>query len=268
MSFALRSQDSIFSPTNHRAIVWLARPITTLGFLMGYRGEWQSFFFSVCPFSKIRRYFSSVYRFPKGKCRHGTRSFSHTQGERSVEPYGTSVVPRALVHVVLAGAPWRGISANVCFCDAVRTLSVALYAFRTPKCSGHVLAVSFKATPGNGRIPRSLSGWYRHADLHWLDVIDRVWYKLTVTVHRCLHNKAPKYLTVCCVAVSDIAGRQRLRSAHRRQLDVPRYRRTTLVRRAFSVAGPTVWNSLPDELREETENTFRLSLKTSLFRQY
>jgi len=75
-------------------------------------------------------------------------------------------------------------------------------------------------------------------------------------------------VTVCCVAVSDIAGRQRLHSAHRRQLDVPRYRRTTLGRRAFSVARPTVWNSLPDELREETENTFRLLLKTSLFRQY
>jgi len=57
-------------------------------------------------------------------------------------------------------------------------------------------------------------------------------------------------------------------STHRRQLDVPRYRRTTLGRRAFSVAGPTVWNSLPDELREETENTFRLSVKTSLFRQH
>jgi len=70
-------------------------------------------------------------------------------------------------------------------------------------------------------------------------VVDRVRYKLAATVHRCLHNKAPKYLTVCCVAVSDIAGRQWLRSAHRRQLDVPRYRRTTLGRRAFSVAGPT-----------------------------
>ena len=54
----------------------------------------------------------------------------------------------------------------------------------------------------------------------------------------------------------DIAGCQRLRSAHRRQLDVPRYQRTTLGRRAFSVAGPTVWNSLPDELRDKTENTF------------
>jgi len=68
--------------------------------------------------------------------------------------------------------------------------------------------------------------------------------------------------------VSDIAGRQRLRSAHHHQLDVPSYRRTTLGRRTFSVAGPTAGNSLPDELREETENTFRLSLKTSFFRQY
>jgi len=103
-----------------------------------------------------------------------------------------------------------------------------------------------------------------HADLHWLDVADWVRYKLVITVHRCLHNKAPKYRTVSWVAVSDIVGRQQLHSAHRRQLDVPRYRRT-LGRRAFSVAGPTVWNSLPDELREETENTFRLSLKTSFF---
>ena len=29
-----------------------------------------------------------------------------------------------------------------------------------------------------------------HADLHWLDVADRVRYKLAVTVHRCLHDKA------------------------------------------------------------------------------
>jgi len=47
-----------------------------------------------------------------------------------------------------------------------------------------------------------------HDDLYWLDVADRVRFKLAITVHRCLHNKAPKYLTDCCVVVSDIAGRQ------------------------------------------------------------
>ena len=48
-----------------------------------------------------------------------------------------------------------------------------------------------------------------------------------------------------CVAVCDIAGRQRLRSAHRHQLVVPRHQRSTLGCRAFSVAGPIVWNSIP-----------------------
>ena len=108
-----------------------------------------------------------------------------------------------------------------------------------------------------------------HADWHWLDVADRVQYKLAVTVHRCLHNKAPKYLTDCCVAVSDIAGRQRLRSAHRHQLVVPRHQRSTLGCRAFSVSGPIVWNSLPYKLRDDSEeSSFKQSLKTLLFSQY
>ena len=37
-----------------------------------------------------------------------------------------------------------------------------------------------------------------HDQLHWLDVPERVEYKLTVMVRRCLENKAPKYLSVHC----------------------------------------------------------------------
>ena len=36
-----------------------------------------------------------------------------------------------------------------------------------------------------------------HDELHWLDIPERVHYKLRVTVHRCLHDKAPKYLVDC-----------------------------------------------------------------------
>jgi len=91
------------------------------------------------------------------------------------------------------------------------------------------------------------------------DVADGVRYKLDVTIHRCLHNKAPQYLVDCCVPVSDIASRQRLRSARRCLLTAPRHRRSTLGRRAFSVAGPAVWNFLPDQLRDSdyTESAFR-----------
>jgi len=75
-------------------------------------------------------------------------------------------------------------------------------------------------------------------------------YKTDITVHRCLQSKVPEYLTDCCTPVSDIASRRHLRSASQRHLTVPAYRLTTFNRRVFSVAGPTVWNSLPDSLRD------------------
>jgi len=58
-----------------------------------------------------------------------------------------------------------------------------------------------------------------------------------------------------------------LRSARRHQLLVPRVRRGTFGARAFSVAGPTVWNSLPDCLRDPAVDSeqFRRDLKTYLF---
>ena len=54
-----------------------------------------------------------------------------------------------------------------------------------------------------------------------------------------------------------------------KQLVVPRHRLTTLGRRAFAVMGPTVWNSLPDDLRaQQNSDCFCRHLKTFLFSQY
>ena len=43
-----------------------------------------------------------------------------------------------------------------------------------------------------------------------------------------------------------------------------------LHRRAFAVAGPTVWNSLPEDMRDTdvSEDSYMQSLKTLLFSQY
>jgi len=48
-----------------------------------------------------------------------------------------------------------------------------------------------------------------------------------------------------CIPVTAVSSRH-LRSVNQHQLTVPRSWRITFGRRAFSVAGPTVWNSLPD----------------------
>jgi len=82
-----------------------------------------------------------------------------------------------------------------------------------------------------------------------------------------LHGVAPQYLIDCCIPTSDIAGRQRLRSATRHQLIVPRHCRSRFGRRAFSVAGPMVWNLLPDHLCDPSLSigSFQSALKTFVF---
>ena len=105
-------------------------------------------------------------------------------------------------------------------------------------------------------------------DLHWLPVHHRITYKIAMIAHRCIHGLAPPYLAQDCVPVSAQSGRQHLRSATGHQLQKPRTR-TALGSRAFAVCAPTVWNSLPIDLRHPSlpADTFRRNLKTWLFTQ-
>jgi len=70
----------------------------------------------------------------------------------------------------------------------------------------------------------------------------------------CLHGQAPGYLVEHITPATEVTSRHRLRSANRHLLTVPRCWFNTYGRRAFSVAGPTVWNSLPDELRDSAND--------------
>ena len=109
-----------------------------------------------------------------------------------------------------------------------------------------------------------------HSELHWLDIPERVKYKLGVITRRCLYSSAPQYLAARCVPVSTTASRQHLRSAASHQLVIPSHWLTTYGRRAFSVAGPMFWNSLPRHLRDpsHTDAVFGRLLKTFLFSEY
>jgi len=79
-----------------------------------------------------------------------------------------------------------------------------------------------------------------------------------------------RYLTDQLTPAFDVASRLRLRSANRHQLIVPRCRLNTYGRRAFSISGPTGWNSLPRELIEPAcgFDSFKQLLKTILFSLY
>jgi len=101
-------------------------------------------------------------------------------------------------------------------------------------------------------------------ELHWLDV-DGVRFRVCVQVYKCLHNMTwiPVGTLPTCVP-----GRRHLRSAGRAELDFPRVDLSTYGGRAFTYAGPTSWNSLPDNLRNVNLQTFKRHLKTFFFSSY
>jgi len=103
--------------------------------------------------------------------------------------------------------------------------------------------------------------------LHWLPVQQRIEYKVCVLVYKCLHQAAPTYLSELCTSVSRSTSRSHLRSAARGDLAVPRSRTSTYGQRSFTVSGPTLWNSLPLNVRDSslTLTQFCTRLKTVLF---
>jgi len=83
--------------------------------------------------------------------------------------------------------------------------------------------------------------------------------------YKTLQCLAPRYYGPL-TRVADLPSRRSLRSDSANRLDVPFVRLSTVGGRAFSVAGPRVWNSLPDYVTSaETLIAFRHKLKTFLF---
>ena len=101
-------------------------------------------------------------------------------------------------------------------------------------------------------------------ELHWLPVEQRIVFKILLLVYKSLNNLAPKY-------ISDLLrfhdpGRN-LRSVNKLLLTVPKTKQKTYGDRAFSVAAPKLWNTLPIEIKQcSTINIFKQRLKTHLFR--
>jgi len=88
---------------------------------------------------------------------------------------------------------------------------------------------------------------------------------LHILVYKALRGLAPCYLNEMCITVSTLPNLSGLRSAACGDLVVPRTR-IQLGNRAFCVASPVAWNSLPLRIRSApTLPTFKNMLKTHLF---
>src|SRR6218665_1145872 len=104
--------------------------------------------------------------------------------------------------------------------------------------------------------------------LYWLPIRQRISYRVAVLVWHWLLGIAPVYLQELCRPVSTLVGRQALRSSSGGKLLVPHVNTSTMQCRTLSVVAPSIWNSLPSQIRllpkSYTPLLYKL-LKTDLF---
>ena len=99
--------------------------------------------------------------------------------------------------------------------------------------------------------------------LHWLPIKQRIDYKLCLLTYKTLTNQQPTYLYNNLSFPSHSVS---TRSSDSLVLSIP-YVRSSLGKRAFSVIGPRLWNSLPPDTRNSSSlPIFRSRLKTHLFK--
>ena len=103
-------------------------------------------------------------------------------------------------------------------------------------------------------------------NLHWLPIQYRIQFKLLLLIYKSLLGLAPSYVT----DKLSLRPNKELRSDNQLLLNVPvsTLRLKFYGDRAFSVAGPTLWNALPKKIRLcATLVAFKTNLKTYLYKK-
>ena len=103
--------------------------------------------------------------------------------------------------------------------------------------------------------------------LHWLPIQARIEYTLSTLCHSFFSDTAPVYLSdLFCVYTP---SRQLRSSSDSRTPRIPHTKSKPFGHRSFSHAAPSVWNSLPREIRHTQSTTaFKTAPKTHLFKPY
>jgi hypothetical protein len=102
--------------------------------------------------------------------------------------------------------------------------------------------------------------------LHWLPVKQRIEFKILLLTFKSLHGLAPPYIDE--LLKWKTPGRTlRSNSAGQHLLNVPHTKCVTFGDRAYSVAAPRLWNTLPQSIKSaKTVDSFKCQLKSHLFK--
>ena len=98
--------------------------------------------------------------------------------------------------------------------------------------------------------------------LHWLPIKHRIIFKILLLAFHCIHASAPQYNISF---INYYIPKRSLRSSTSGALVVPKVSRTW-GERSFAYACPTLWNSLPEDIKTcSSVDSFKCLLKTFLF---
>src|SRR5207247_8246579 len=99
-------------------------------------------------------------------------------------------------------------------------------------------------------------------ELHWLSIHKKIKFKIATIAFKVFKNRQPSYLLYL---LQPHNPQRSLRSSDNLLLDTPKIK-TALATRSFAHAAPSVWNSLPFDLRNSSSlHSFTTHLKTHLF---
>ena len=87
---------------------------------------------------------------------------------------------------------------------------------------------------------------------------------------KCLHQLAAPYLESMISPISALSTRRHLRSSGQGDLVVPKTRTAGFGPRSFSVAGPSLWSTLPSDMKQSSLSIakFCIQLKSVMFVLY
>ena len=101
-------------------------------------------------------------------------------------------------------------------------------------------------------------------ELHWLPIWFRIQHKVLTLVYKTLNGDAPEYMKVMLKEHIPYRSGLRLEQSYK-VLCVPHTHRQTFAVRTISVAGPSYWNVLPEDIKKnlgmwqplnKTQNSF------------
>lgn len=102
--------------------------------------------------------------------------------------------------------------------------------------------------------------------LHWLPVSQRIDYKILLLTFKALNGQAPSYITEL---LKPYVPTRNLRSSSKNLLKVPPVKLVSYGHRCFSFVAPTLWNSLPNIIKESSSlSDFKTCIKTYLFNKF